>query len=70
MAREVREELQVPEVMFVDTETSRFEAPAALPEGEPFVEMPADSLCGRIRELREELKRRVKLRSLRDSLQP
>jgi hypothetical protein len=68
MAREMRKEWGVPEVLFVDTETPRFDAPAALPREGAHVEMPEEALCGRIRELREELKRRSKLRALRDSL--
>jgi len=68
MREEVRAELGVPEVLFVDTETSRFEAPAALPEDGAIVEIPVETLSSRIRELREELKRRARLRDLRASL--
>lgn len=68
MAGEIREELGGAEVLFVDTETSRFQAPDPLPKGEPYVEIPAEGLTGRIRELRDELKSRAKMRSLRDSL--
>ncbi len=68
LAREMATELGVPEVLFVDTETSRFAAPAALPEDAVFVELPEEALAGRIRELREELRRRARTRALRDSL--
>lgn len=70
MARELAEDLGGAEVLFVDTETARFAAPEALPGEGSFVEIPEEALCGRIRDLREELKRRAKLRALRDSLKP
>ena len=60
--------LGVPTVLFVDSETSRFEPPSTLQTGDNFVEIPAEKLTGKIRELREELKRRAKLKELRESL--
>jgi len=69
LEEEYRKELEVPEVLFVDSESSRFNPPETLEVPEPFVEMPAEKLTGKIRELREELKRRAKIRQLRQSLQ-
>ena len=68
MASEIREETQGAEVLFVDTETSRFEAPASLSGDDPFVEIPSEGLLRRIRELREGLKGRARMRSLRENL--
>ena len=68
MAGDYQEGLKLPEVLFVDTETSKFEPPESLEGDEPFIEMPGEKLTGKIRELREELKRRARLRLLRQSL--
>ena len=68
MAEDYREGLKLPEVLFVDTETSRFEAPKTLEGDDPFFEIPGEKLTGKMRELREELKRRSKIRQLRESL--
>jgi hypothetical protein len=62
------EALEVPAVIFVDSETARFEPPSNLQTGENFVEIPPEKLTGRIRELREELKRRAKLKELKETL--
>jgi hypothetical protein len=68
MAEDYQEGLKLPEVLFVDSETSRFE-PSPVVEAEwAYLEIPADKLTGKIRELRDELKRRSKVRQLRDSL--
>ncbi len=68
MAGDYKEGLKLPEVLFVDTETSKFEPPESLEGDGPYVEMPGDKLTGKIRELREELKRRARLSLLRQSL--
>ena len=68
LAGEYREELKVPEVLFVDSETGKFEGDAVQEGDEPCFEVPAEKLTGKIRELREELKRRSRLRKLRESL--
>jgi hypothetical protein len=65
---EYRKGLEVPEVLFVDSETSKFNVPDTLESGELFVEIPSEKLTGKIRELREELKRRGRIRQLRDSI--
>ncbi len=65
---EYRKGLGVPEVLFVDSETSKFNLPESLESNELFVEIPPDKLTGKIRELREELKRRGKIRQLRESV--
>ena len=68
MAEEYREELGMPEVIFVDTSTGRFEGDEVT-EGERLrFEIPAEKLKARIAPLREELKRRSRLRQLRESL--
>ncbi|HUO58168.1 MAG TPA: hypothetical protein VMV05_08320 [bacterium] len=68
MSQDYREGLEIPEVLFVDTETSAFEPPKTL-EGEGlFIEMPPDKLTGNIRGLRDEMKRRARLRQLRESV--
>lgn len=66
--KELRETLGIPECLVVDTETNRFEAPATLETDKSFLEIPVDALKEKIAALREELKRRAKLRSLRESL--
>ena len=68
MAEDYQEGLQLPEVLFVDTETTRFEAPQSLQTEDNFIEMPMEKLTGKIRELRDELKRRSKLKQLRESV--
>ena len=68
LEEEYRKELEVPEVLFVDSESSRFNSPETLEVPDPFIEIPGEKLIGKIRELREELKRRSRLRQLRESL--
>jgi hypothetical protein len=68
IAKDYEDGLKLPEVLFVDTETSKFEPPENLEGEEPYIEMPGDKLTGKIREMREELKRRARLRLLRQSL--
>jgi len=68
LKEDYREGLKAPEVLFVDSETSQFQAPATLESEESVFEIPPDQLTGKMRELREELKRRVKLRQLRESV--
>lgn len=68
LSGDYQEGLKLPEVLFVDTETSRFDPPESLEGQEAYIEMPGDKLTGKIRELREELKRRARLRLLRQSL--
>jgi hypothetical protein len=68
LAEDYREQLKVPEVLFVDSETGIF-PDAPLAEGDSdYYEVPADKLTSRLRELREELKRSARLRQLRESL--
>jgi len=68
IGEEYREGLGVPEVLFVDSQTAKFEPSASL-EGEGnLLEIPHEKLTGKIRDLREELKRRTRLRQLRESL--
>lgn len=68
LREDYREGLGVPEVLFVDSETSRFEGPATLEAQEGIFEIPPEQLTAKMRELREELKRRAKIRQLRESL--
>lgn len=68
MGEDYREGLELPEVLFVDTETSSFEPPPSLETEADFIEMPGDKLTGKIRELRDELIRRIKVNQLRKSL--
>jgi hypothetical protein len=68
MAEDYREGLEVPEVFFVDSETSGFEAPKTLEIQESYIEIPPEKLLANIRELREGLKKRSKLRQLKESL--
>lgn len=67
MAEDYREGLKLPEVFFVDTETSKFQE---VQENDlrDFAEIPPEKLAGRIRELREELIKKAKLRQLKESL--
>ena len=62
------EGLEVPAIIFVDSETAKFEPTSNLQTDGNFVEIPPDKLTGRIRELREELKRRSKLKELKETL--
>jgi 2'-5' RNA ligase len=68
MADGYREDLQVPEVLFVDAETGRFEGDPVAEGEEPYLEVPAEKVTGRIRGLREELMRRARLRKLRGTV--
>jgi hypothetical protein len=63
-----KEGLGVPEVLFVDSETAVFESPASLESEDGIFEISARHVTSKIRELREELKRRAKIRQLRESL--
>lgn len=63
---EYREGLGVPAVLFVDSETDRFEGNPSL-EGN-LLEVPREKLTARIRELREEVKGRAKVEQLKKSL--
>jgi hypothetical protein len=65
---EYREGLGVPVVLFVDSETPLFEAPASLEVEGDLLEIPGEKLTARIRDLREEVKRRARLRRLKESL--
>ena len=68
MAKDYQEGLGIPEVLFVDTESAKFEAPASLETQESFWEIPQEKLTAKIRELREILVAKAKLKSLRNSL--
>ncbi len=68
MGEDYREGLEIPEVLFVDSETSQFAAPENFRAEENFLEIPPEKLTGKIRELREDLKRRIKVRQLRESI--
>jgi hypothetical protein len=65
---EYREGLGVPAVLFVDSETQAFEAPADLGVEGNLLEVPREKLTARIRDLREEVKRRAKVEQLKKSL--
>jgi hypothetical protein len=68
MGEDYQASLVLPEVLFIDSETSTFEPPKSLETEENFLEIPPEKLTGKMRELREEIKRRAKLRQLRESL--
>lgn len=68
MAEDYQEGLGLPEVLFVDSESSRFSAAEALQPDGNFVEIPPDKLTGKIKDLREDLKRRAKMKQLKQSL--
>lgn len=68
MGEDYREGLEIPEVLFVDSETSQFAAPDNLQSGENFLEIPPEKLTGKIRELRDDLRRRIKVKRLRESI--
>lgn len=68
IAKDYQEALGVKDVLFVDSETSEFNMPASLEVEGNLLEIPREKLTGKIRELREELKRRGRLRSLRESM--
>ena len=61
MGEDYRDNLELPEVMFVDSETSEFEPPKSLETDGNFLEIPPEKLTGKMRELREEIERRAKL---------
>jgi hypothetical protein len=68
MGEDYKEGLELPEVLFVDSETSQFTLSEALqPEGN-FVEIPPEKLTGKIKDLRDDLKRRAKVKQLKESL--
>ncbi|HJT24440.1 MAG TPA: hypothetical protein VJ873_07670, partial [bacterium] len=48
MAEDYQDGLELPEVFFVDTESSKFEEPKAGESGGDFTEIPPDKLTGRI----------------------
>jgi hypothetical protein len=68
MAEDYKEGLELPEVFFVDTESSKFDEPKMGEDGGDFTEIPPEKLTGRIRDLREDLKKRAKLRQLKESV--
>jgi len=68
MAQDYQEGLGLSDVLFVDSESYKFEAPDKIEGDHEFFEIPMDKLTGRIRELREALKARVKVRKLKESL--
>ena len=68
MAEDYQEGLGLSDVLFVDSESYKFEAPSKIEGNEEFLEIPMDKLTGQIKELRESLKTRAKLRKLKDSL--
>jgi hypothetical protein len=68
MAEDYKEGLELPEVFFVDTESSKFEEEKAAEAYVDYAEIPPEKLTGRIRELREDLKKRAKLRQLKESV--
>jgi hypothetical protein len=67
MAEDYKEGLEIPDVFFVDTESAKFEEPKTI-DGVDYAEIPPEKLTGRIRELREDLKKRAKLRQLKESV--
>jgi hypothetical protein len=68
LAEDYREQLKVPEVLFVDSQTGQFPDVAIAEGDEAYYEVPTEKLTSRMLELREELKRRGRLRQLRESL--
>ncbi len=68
IAEDYREGLELPDVFFVDTESSKFEESKTSESGGDYTEIPPEKLTGRIRELREDLKNRAKLRQLKESV--
>lgn len=68
LVEDYREQLKVPEVLFVDAETSAIPDAPITESDAPYYEVGSDKLTGKLRELREELKRRARLRRLRESL--
>jgi hypothetical protein len=68
IAKDYQEGLGIPEVIFVDTESTKFEAPNSFETKDDFWEMPQEKLTSKIREMREVLVGKAKLKSLRDSL--
>jgi|SRR5581483_2534653 len=68
MAEDYKEGLEIPEVLFVDTESSDFKVPESLESDGFYIEIPGEKLTGKIKDLRDELKRKAKVRQLRESL--
>jgi hypothetical protein len=68
MGMDYQESLELPLVLFVDSETSRFAAPASVESEGNYLEVPPEQLAAKIAELREELKRRGRLQELRKGL--
>jgi hypothetical protein len=68
LREDYKEGLGVSEVLFVDSETPQFSAPASLENEDGIFEISPKDLTSKLRELREELKRRAKVRQLRESL--
>ncbi|MGH7739399.1 MAG: hypothetical protein ACREL1_04560 [bacterium] len=68
LRNEYQEGLDVPEVLFVDSETTPAAPPVSLEGDAAFFEIAPRDLTAQIKNLREELKRRSRLRQLRESL--
>ena len=68
LREDYKEGLGVPEVLFVDSETQAFTSPATLEDESGVFEINPKDLTSKLRDLREELKRRAKVRQLRESL--
>jgi hypothetical protein len=68
LSEEYRGELGMPEVIFVDAETGKFEGDAVSEGDRIHYEIPAENLTTRIGTLRDELKRRARVRQLRESV--
>lgn len=68
MAADYKEGLELQEVFFVDTESSKFEVAKAGEAPVDYAEIPPEKLTGKIRELREDLKKKAKLRQLKESI--
>jgi hypothetical protein len=68
LREDYKQGLGVPEVLFVDSETQVFAPPADLDNGDGVFEISPKDLTSKLRVLREELKRRAKVRQLRESL--
>ncbi len=68
MGEDYKEGLDLPDLLFVDSETSQFDSPKTLETEDNFIEISGEKLTGKMRELREEIKRRAKVRQLRESI--
>ena len=68
MGKDYQEALGVTDVLFLDSETGDFNPPDNLETDGNLLEIPREKVTGKIRELREELKRRARLRALKESL--